>query len=228
MSFLGETILLPRVGDPPDHFAFFKVIHTKIPFGKRIYVTRQDHFSPVLATVIHSYVYDNDLLFLVTDDRKGYPYSVNTRDHYIIEVDPVEGHVLNPQLENIDDDKENELIQALRNDHFLAERIHQVLWDRPSFKRKMQIEKDKETIKSIDSIGKSTGMVDIPKIPDHLLPEIHSYLGKETDPSVLQPARVRKTMRTTPQNTRSSYFSRFRRMFGRGTRKNKKKRYGRV
>jgi hypothetical protein len=225
MDFLGEIILLPRMGDPPDNFAFFKVIDEEIPRGTLIYVTSQRHFSPVLATVIFSYVYDNELIFLVTDEKKNYPYSVNTIDHYIMEASPVAGHVLNPHLENIDEAMEDKLIRALRRDHSLSERIHQVLWDRPRFKRKMQVEQDKGTIKSIDSIGKSTGMVDIPKIPDYLLPEIHSYLGTKVDTSSLHPARVRKTMRTAP---RESYLTRFRRMFGKGTRKNKKKRYGRL
>jgi len=224
MSFLGEIILLPRVSDPPDNFAFFKVIEEEIPRGTLIYVTSQRHYSPVLATVIFSYVYDNELIFLVTDE-KNYPYSVNTRDHYIMEASPVAGHVLNPHLENIDEAKEDKLIRALRRDHSLSERIHQVLWDRPSFKRKMQVEQDKGTVKSVDSIGKRTGMVDIPKIPDDLLPEIHSYLGTKGDPSALHPARVSKTIRTAP---RESYLTRFRRMVGWGTRKNKKKRYGRL
>ena len=228
MSFLGEIILLPRVSDPPDNFAFFKVIEEEIPRGTLIYVTSKRHVSPVLATVIFSYVYDNELIFLVTDEKKNYPYSVNTRDHYIMEASPVEGHVLNPHLENIDEAKEDTLIRALRRDHSLSERIHQVLWDRPSFKRKMQVEQDKGTVKSVDSIGKRTGMVDIPKIPDYLLPEIHSYLGTKGDPSALHPARVSKTIRTTPTEPKESYFSRFRRMFGRGTRKNKRKRYGRL
>jgi hypothetical protein len=74
MSFLGDTILIPEVYDLPKNFAYFKVIKTTdkddfvsddIQSGTRIYITRKEHFSPVIATVVFSNVYDDLLIFLV-------------------------------------------------------------------------------------------------------------------------------------------------------------------
>ena len=244
MSFLGDTMLVPEHGALPNNFAFFKVIKMTrddefvsnvIPAGTRIGVTRKNDDSLVIATVVFSHVYDNHLLFLVEDDVKPYEYSVNTTDHYIIEVDEVEGKVLNPKLENIGDAKENELIEQLRRDPSLAERIPRVLWKRLRFQKKilssnLDLERDlipenvkiMARMKRMHFLGK-TGTFDHPKLPDELLVKVNENLGIDSDPEAIHAARVEKTRRT---HTRpKSWFSR---MFGRGTRKNKKKRYGRL
>ena len=242
MSFLGDTMLVPEHGELP-HFAFFKVIKMTnddefvsnvIPAGTRIGVTPKNRNSLVVATVVFSHVYDNHLLFLVRDEVKPYEYSVNTTDHYIIEIDEVEGKVINPKLENIGDAEENELIEALRRDPSLAVRIPQVLWKRPRFQRKIlsanvDIESDliPENVKTMARMKRmhflgKTGTFDHPGLPDELLGKINENLGIHSDPEAIHAARVEKTRR--PKHTRS-WFSR---MFGRGTRKNKGKRYGRL
>ena len=244
MSFLGDTVLVPEHRELPHIFAFFKVIKMTrddefvsnvIPAGTRIAVTPKNRDSLVVATVVFSHVYDNHLLFLVRDDVKPYEYSVNTTDHYIIEVDEVDGNVINPKLENIGDVEENELIEALRRDPSLAERIPQVLWKRPRFQRKIvsaNLEIDSELIpenvktmarmKRMHFLGK-TGTFDHPGLPDELLVKVNENLGIDSDPEAIHAARVEKTRRTHARP--KSWFSR---MFGKGTRKNKKKRYGRL
>ena len=246
MSFLGDTILVPEHGELPHIFAFFKVIKTNhtdafvsddIPAGTRIGVTPKNSDSIVIATVVFSNVYDNVLMFLVKDDVKPYTYSVNTKDHYIIEVEEVEGTLLNPTLKNIGDTEENELIEELRRDPSLAVRIPQVLWDRPRFQRKilsanLDLESDlvPENVKTmarmkrLHFLGK-TGAFYHDKLPDELLAKVNKNLGIHSDPEAIHRARVEKTRRPHRQ---TGWFSRFRRMFGRGTRKNKKKRHGRL
>ena len=237
MSFLGDTMLVPEHYVLPKNFAFFKVIKmvhddefvsNVIPAGTRIGVTPKNRDSLVVATVVFSHVYKDHLLFLVKDDDKPYTYSVNTTDHYIIEIDEVEGKVLHPKLENIGDAEENQLIEQLRRDPSLAERIPQVLWKRPRFQRKIlssNLQIDSELIpdnvitmarmKRMHFLGK-TGTFDHPGLPDELLVKVNENLGIHSDPEAIHAARVEKTRR--PKHTRS-WFSR---MFGRGTRRFKK------
>jgi hypothetical protein len=218
MSFLGKTILVPE-GDVPDTFIFFKEIVEKIPRGTHISVTRKDHFSPVLVTVVFSYVYENLLSFLVMGD-KDYTYSVNTVDHYIIEETPVKGREF-VKLENIGDAEENELIQLLKHDSL--DKIPKELWDRPSFKRKIELERTKGRLRMVDTIGDTTGTL-YTEIPHDTLRHINDFLGVETDPVELNAAIQRKTMRLAPKCKGSKC------SISGGTRKNKnkKKRYGRL
>ena len=238
MSFLGDTMLVPENYVLPKNFAFFKVIKmvhddefvsNVIPEGTRIGVTPKNRDSIVVATVVFSHVYDTVLIFLVKDDVKPYTYSVNTTDHYIIEIDEVEGEILNPKLENIGDAEENEWIEQLRHNPSLAERIPQVLWKRPRFQRKIlsanvDIESDlipenvitMARMNRLDYLGKKTKTFRHDKLPDELSDKVNGYLGIHSDPEAIHAARVEKTRR--PKHTRS-WFSR---MFGRGTRRFKK------
>jgi hypothetical protein len=239
MSFLGDTILVPEHGALPNNFAFFKVIKKinddtfvsdDILAGKHIVVTRKEHYYPITATILFSHLYDTSLSFLVMGDKE-YAYTVNTTDHYIIESDPVEGRVLNPKLENIGDAEEDALIEQLRRDPSLAERIPQVLWKRPRFQKKilsanLPLESDlvPENVKTmarmkrLHFLGK-TGTFDHDKLPDVLSDKVNDYLGIEVDPQALQEARVAKSKRTKCKQSCA---------VSGGTRKNKRKRYGRV
>ena len=232
MFFLGDTILVPEYGALPKNLAFFKVIKTDdIPAGTRIVVTRKEHYLPITATILFSHLYDNSLSFLVMGDKE-YAYTVNTTDHYIIESDPVEGTVLNPKLENIGDAEEDALIEQLSRDPSIAERIPQVLWKRPRFQKKilsanLPLESDlvPENVKTmarmkrLHFLGK-TGTFYHDKLPDKLSDNVNNYLGIEVDPKALQEARVAKTKRTKCKKQSC--------VVSGGTRKNKRKRYGRV
>jgi len=240
MSFLGDTILVPEHGGLPHIFAFFKVIKKihddtfvsdDIPAGTRIGVTPKNRDSLVVATVVFSHVYNDHLIFLVKDDVKPYTYSVNTADHYIIEIDEVEGEVVNPKLETIGDAEENELIEQLRRDPSLAVRIPQVLWKRRRFQKKilsanLPLESDliPENVMTMARMNRlhflgKTGAFDHEKLPDLPLKEINDFLDIETDSPAIHAARMEKVRRPTVQeNARTSYFTRFRRMFGRGRR----------
>jgi hypothetical protein len=238
MSFFLKPILVPEFYELPDDIVFFKVIQEgENPFDdrpmKQVYVTHKDHYSPYIATVGECSVFEDELMFLIHSDKQTSYYSVSTVDHYIIEKDKIEG-VLNTNVE-IGDAAENKLIQALKHDPSLKKKISQELKDRPRFKRKIELERTKGRIRVVDSVGESTGIVDITKLrpdldlTDDTLHNIHAFLGEK--PKELNSARRRKTMRITPppqENARADWFTRFRRMFGKGTRKNKKKRYGRL
>ena len=231
MSFLGDTILVPEHGALPNNFAFFKVIKTDVIMaGAQIVVTRKEHYYPITATILFSHLYDTSLSFLVMGDKE-YAYTVNTTDHYIIESDLVEGRVLNPKLENIGDAEEDALIEQLRRDPSLAERIPQVLWKRPRFQKKilsanLPLESDlvPENVKTmarmkrLHYLGK-TGTFDHEKLPDELSDKVNDYLGIEVDPKALHEARIEKSKRTKCKRNCA---------VSGGTRKNKKKKYGRV
>jgi hypothetical protein len=235
MQFL-ETLLLPEVHEPHP-FVFFKVITLdENPFAdnlpiKSITLTHKRTYSPIVAKVARIDIYDDKLMFLVKSDDKDHIYGVNTDEHYIMENDEID-NVRNTNVE-IGNDAENELIQLMK-DPSIKKKIPQELKDSPRFKRKVEAEITKGRIRAVDSIGRTTSTVYIPKIkqeldlPDVAIRDINSYLGTDTAPKVLDRAIISKTRRISPQeNARASWFSRFR-MFGKGTRKNKKKRYGRL
>jgi len=238
MQFL-ETLLLPKVHEPHP-FVFFKVINVdENPFAddmpiKSISLTLKGTYSPIVAKVARIDIYDDILMFLVKSDDKEHVYGVDTDKYYIMENDELD-NVLNTNVE-IGDQAENELIQLMKRYPSIKKKIPQELKDHPSFKRKLELERTKGRIRGVDSVGKSTGIVDIPKLrpdldlSDDTLSNIHSFLH-DKPPKELNSARQRKTMRIAPaqeNHTRTGYFSRFRRMFGKGTRKNKNKRYGRL
>ncbi len=249
MSFLGDTILVPESYDLPKNFAKFKVIKEgDDPFSgmpiKHVCVTRKESYLPIVAKVASCDASYDELIFLIITNSNDTYHNVSTRDHYIIEVDEVEGKELNPNLENIGDAEENELIEELRRNPSLAERIPQVLWKRRRFQRKilsanLDLESDlvPENVKTmaimnrVDFLGNKTKTFRHDKVADELSGKINSFLGIPSDSDELHAARIDKLARPQPrhrQTARSGWFSRFRRMFGRGTRKNKKKRYGRL
>jgi hypothetical protein len=258
MSFSGKTLLVPEFYKLPDNIAFFKVIQEEEnPFPdempiKQIYVTRKDHYSPYIATVVKCYVFENVLMFLIHSDDKEEFYGVNTVDHYIMEKDEIDS-VLHIEFKNIlektNDDMENRLIQEMISDPSIFKKIPQELKDKPSFKSKVGMEGTKRKVRVLDTIGDRTGAIHIPgKLPHEISRIINGYLDTEDiDEKQLNEEKERKTRReqtrrnTPPQeNAREGYFSRFRRMFGmvgmvgkgtrkrNRTRKNKKKRYGRL
>jgi hypothetical protein len=234
MQFL-ETLLLPEVHEPHP-FVFFKVINVdENPFAddlpiKSITLTLKKKYSPVIAKVASIDIFDDELMFTVKSDDKPTLYSVSTRNYYIMENDEIEG---DPNINvEIGDDAENKLIQAMIRDPSIFKKIPQKLKDHKSFKRKVDLERTKRKVRVLDTIGDRTGAIHIPgKLPHEMSRIINGYLDTEDiDEKQLNEEKERKTRRLAPQeNARSDgYFSRFSRMFGKGTRKNKKKRYGRV
>ncbi len=224
MQFL-ETLLLPKVHEPHP-FVFFKVINVgKNPFYnmKQVYVTHKDHYSPYIATVVECSVFDCLLMFIIHSDKQDAFYGVNTDEHYIMENDEIEGDP-NTNVE-IGDQAENELIQLMKQYPSIKKKIPQELKDHPSFKRKVDMERTKGILK----ITNSSGLFLHDKLPHEVSGNINDMLGRR-DPMTVHAARRQQTRHHTPpqENARASWFSRFRRMLGRGTRKNKKKRYGRV
>jgi len=182
MSFLGETILVPKHGTIPKVFAFFKVIHGQIKDGTRIKVVHgHDAF---IASVYDNRVYPDVLQFEIND---GNPtnYLVDTKHFVIIEVDPIPGTILNPNLETVGDHQENVLIQRIRTHPELAKNIPHVLWERPSFQRKIisanlplegRYVPDKvKTIARIKRVNKS-GTFDT-DLPDDMIRKINEMLG---------------------------------------------------
>uniref|UniRef100_A0A6C0HXE1 Uncharacterized protein n=1 Tax=viral metagenome TaxID=1070528 RepID=A0A6C0HXE1_9ZZZZ len=241
MSFSGKTLLLPNYYPDPHPFVFFKVItEGENPFDdmpiKRICLTPKGTDTPVIAQVASVDIFDDELMMLVKEDNKDM-YSVNTRNYYIMEEDKVECELQikfeNITLETINDEMENKLMKAMIRDPSIAQKIPKVLWQRPSFKRKIDVERTKGRLRSLDTIGDSTGAIHFNSVlSDDNVYRINEMLGVQTDPVELAEARRRKTMRLTPvlappraqENARDGYFSSFRRMFGRGTRRKGRKR----
>ena len=220
MQFL-ETLLLPEVHEPHP-FVFFKVINVdENPFAddmpiKSITLTDKKKYSPVIAKVASIDIYDDVLMFLVKSDDKDHVYGVNTDEYYIMENDEID-NVRNTNVE-IGDDAENELIQLMK-DPSIKKKIPQELKDHPSFKRKVDAERTKGRVKSTNS----SRLFIHDKLPHEVSGNINAMLGVKTDPTT----RREQTRRITPQE-KAKPEGWFRRMFGKGTRKNKKKRYGRV
>jgi len=238
MQYL-ETLLLPEVHEPHP-FVFFKVITLdENPFAddmpiKSITLTHKKTYSPIVAKVARIDIYDDELMFTVKSDDKDHLYDVSTRNYYIMENDEID-NVRNTNVK-IGDDAENELIQLMKQYPSINKKIPQELKDHPSFKRKVDLERTKGRIRVLDTIGDRTGAIHIPgKLPHEMSRIINGYLDTEDiDEKQLNEEKERKTRREQtrrhPQeNVRAEgYFSRFRRIFGKGTRKNKKKRYGRL
>jgi len=227
MSFSGKTLLLPKQ-DEPHPFVFFKVItEGENPFDdmpiKRICLTPKGTNSPVIAKVASVDIFDDELMFLVKSKGKDDLYSVSTVNFYIMEEDNVQCELQikfeNITSENINDEMENKLMEAMIRDPSIARKIPKVLWDHPSFKRKVDVERTKRTLRSLDTIGDSTGAIHFNSVlSDDNVYKINEMLGVQTDPVELAEARRRKTMRLptrAQENARSGYFS-FHRMFGRG------------
>ena len=224
MQFL-ETLLLPEVHEPHP-FVFFKVINVdENPFAddmpiKSITLTLKGTYSPIVAKVAHIDIFDDELMFTVKSDDKKHFYDVSTRNYYIMENDEIEG---DPNINvEIGDAAENKLIQLMK-DPLIKKKIPQELKDYPSFKRKLESERTKGRVKSTNS----SRLFIHDKLSDGPLSNINDMLGVKKDPTTVHTARREQTRRITPQE-KAKPEGWFRRMFGKGTRKNKKKKYGRL
>ena len=211
MSFLGDTMLVPEHGALPKNFAFFKIIHGQIKDGTRIKVVKgRDTF---IATVFDNRVHKDVLAFEINDGIHT-NYLVNTHDYIIIEVDPIPGKVINPNLENVGDHQEDVLIKRITTHPALAEKIPQVLWDRTNFQRKivsanlpLEGRYVPDTVKTMarmrrnDSLASKTGTLDTDLLPDYPVNLVNEFLGLKT-PTWLDKAKLEKTARHGGRRTR--------------------------
>jgi hypothetical protein len=184
MGFLGETILLPKLTEVPDFVIFYKrVIHDIT--GKKIKVYSKE-LSPVKTKIIDCRIYDDDLTFLT------YPHvTADSHNNLLTEIDIIDEplHInLKNIMEYITDDIVNRLIQEMIHDPSLAARIRipKALWEYPTFKRKIGVERTKGRLKSTNS----SGLFVHDKLPDGPLSIINDMVG-------LNSAR-RNTMRLPP------------------------------
>ena len=249
MSFSGKTLLVPEFYDLPDTIAFFKVIKDDSLLMKSVYVSPKDHYSPISAQVAEIDIYDDKLIFLVMRKGKKHVDGVNTDEDYIMEKDEIDS-VLQIKFENIlkttNHDMENRLIEEMIRDPLIFKKIPQELKDKPSFKGKVDLENIKRTVRALDTIGDRTGTVDLSNTVlshdnSHLINEF--ILGKTKNPEDLHEAKLEKLIRLsakrpipTPAPNRvarqtckesNCSISGGKRKRNR-TRKNKKKRYGRL
>ena len=195
---------------------------------KSITLTLKGTYSPIIAKVAHIDIFEDELMFTVKSDDKPNLYSVSTRNYYIMENDEIEG---DPNINvKIGDDAENELIQSMK-DPLIKKKIPQELKDYPSFKRKVNAEITKGRIKSTNR----TGTINHPKLSDLEQKLINDMLDVKTDPHA---ARREQTRRIIPEliseptpapkcKESNCSISGGKRKRNR-TRKNKKKRYGRL
>ena len=236
MAFLGETILLPIHSPlPPNTFAFFKRIpetkydenETDEPIreyiDKKIKVGVHGKKGYFIRKVVNFHAFKDNLKFSVflpsdEDPTVDELFTVNSDDLIIMELDKVPGRVINPNLENIGDKEENELIEELRRDPSLTKKIPQVLWDRTNFQRKIvyanlplegkyvpQNVKTMARMRRNDSVANKTGILDTDLLPDGPLSNINEMLGLKAPPG-LDKARLEKISRRKGGRKRTRRF----------------------
>jgi hypothetical protein len=179
-------------------------------------------------------------MFLVKSDDKEEFYGVNTDKDYIMEKDEIDS-VLQIEfkniLENTNDEMENRLIQEMIRDPSIFKKIPQELKDNPSFKRKVDIERTKRKVRVLDTIGDRTGTVDFSNtiLPHDSSHRINQFILDNTEPPEdLHELILEKSMRLSPirhvprQTCKESNCSISGGKRKNRTRKNKKKRYGRL
>ena len=212
MAFLGETILLPMYSPlPPNTFAFFK----RIPIPSHSHILRLPELKvkvyqnkgpqptrPVITfpesfvTEINGSVTSTDLNVKYT---KGGKYaSFNNYNDVIVEVDEVPGEIINPNLENIDQDA---LVAHIKADPELGEKIPPVLWNSHTFLQKIThaklgrfIPKSIRTsapLKGVNYFGKETGTFNSPLFPPDVLNIMNDHLGVDTPEDTTLPAIIR-------------------------------------
>ena len=178
MSF-SETILLPKVFPVPDYVIFYKRVihHVDEPIIIKVYSLNSLDLPIFDKTkIIEFRKYDDALVCL-----RDHGISVDTYNHLLAEVDIVHETLqinLNKNIvQYITDDAENRLIQEMRRHPSLAKRIPKELWEHPSFKRKIDVERTKESLKSTNS----TGLFVHDKLSDGPLSDINAMLGLKQD-----------------------------------------------
>lgn len=174
MSF-SETILLPKVFPVPDYVIFYKRVihHVDEPIIIKVYSLNSLDLPIFDKTkIIEFRKYDDALVCL-----RDHGISVDTYNHLLAEVDIVHETLqinLNKNIvQYITDDAENRLIQEMRRHPSLAKRIPKELWEHPSFKRKIDVERTNGRLKSTNY----TGLFVHDKLPHGPLSEIHDMLG---------------------------------------------------
>jgi len=211
---LGETILLPPSGPLPDTFSFFKRVR-EIPDDTTIKIKHLGTFIQV--TAFSSQVHDTYIQCVTKVPHRTEPFLLDSRRDHIMEVDPVPGTILNPQLENITGAKEDALVLELLDNDTL--KIPTFLWKRPSFLHKMQKvgfpdRKTEESIRKVNYYGS------LPKSwPDVTRAELFKHLGMKDNTTDAE-RRVYYRNAMAEECTGPDCFL--------SGGKNKKKRYGRL
>lgn len=218
MAFLGETILLPMHSPLPNTFAFFKripipshshvlslrdlkvkVYQNKGPQPLRYLVTQ---FPESDVIEINGSVTSSDLNVQYT--KGGKYYTFNNYNDVIVEVDKVPGEIINPNLENIDQDA---LVAHIKADPELGEKIPPVLWNSHTFLQKMTDAKlgrfipkrirTSAPLKGVNYFGKETGTFNSPRFPPDVSNSINQYLDLDipkdtTLPSIISAKREKE------------------------------------
>ena len=213
MAFLGETILLPMHSPlPPNTFAFFKripipshshVLHlpdlkvkvyqNKGPTPLRYLVTQ---FPESDVTEINASVTSTDLN--VKYAKGGIYYTFNNYHDVIVEVDEVPGEIINPNLENIDQDA---LVAHIKAHPELGEKIPPVLWNSHIFLQKMTHAKlgrfipdyvrTTAPLKGVNYFGKETGTFNSPRFPPDVSNVINQFLDVDQSKDTVLPSIIR-------------------------------------
>lgn len=198
MSFLGETILLGPQERLPNNFAFFKRVTiapgqsiVSLPRGTKVKIYANKGWRPVRHPM---YTFQQGLIVemdkgrvesteVTVTIREPMYYTFHSWTDIIVEEDPIEGVIVNPRLENINED---ELMTEIIAHPELGEKIPRVLWERPSFLYKIKqaglgrfIPEQVKTlakVKGINIFGKMTGTFDDLKLPGDVSRSINEYL----------------------------------------------------
>jgi len=199
MSFLGETILLGPRENVPNNFAFFKRVtipgqRMALPRGTKVKIYANKGWRPVrhpMYTFPEGFVLeiDNgrvDTREITVSMREPMHYTFHSWTDIIVEEDPIAGVIVNPRLENINED---ELMAEIIAHPELGEKIPRVLWERPSFLYKItqaglgrfipEQVKTLAKVKGLNYFGKMTGTFDDPKVPGDVSRSINEYLDMD-------------------------------------------------
>jgi hypothetical protein len=258
MAFLGETILLPMQSPlPPNTFAFFKRI--SIPSDSHVL-----HLDPDLKVKVYQNKGPQPLRYLVTQfpesfvtEINGYVTSTNLNVNYtnrvvyasfnnyndvIVEVDEVPGRIINPNLENIDQDA---LVAQIKAHPEIEEKIPQVLWNSHTFLQKITDAKlgrlipdyarTTARLKGVNYYGNETGTFNTRRFPSDVSNSINQYLDVDQSKDTLLPSiisakrekerelsEVKGHSELKEDNARAEGF--FRRIFSRSGGKRRKRR----
>jgi hypothetical protein len=261
MAFLGETILLPMHSrEPPNTFAFFKRIPIppgthKLDLPRELKVKVYQNKGPakleyLVTRFVESFItkiyrgFVTSTYLSVEYRDSAVMYDFNSENDVIVEIDEAPGRIMNPNLENINEDA---LVAEIQANPTLGEKIPPILWERSSFLQKITDAKlgrfipdyvrTTARLKGVNYFGDKTGTFNSPRFPPDVSNSINEFLDVDQSKDTVLPSIIRakrekerelKEARELPSRElkdkrAESYFSILSRRFGMGGTRRKRR-----
>ena len=175
MNLFGETILLSEQESPPDVLANIKRLHTDVKDGlvvkvyynkgKNPRVDAIEFENPILVKILDCLYYDTfirlETIILPDQEHANEELSINTLSDIIVEVEPVEGTLtITPRFGYITEAERHEIIEKIRQDPGLLEKVPPILWHDMFFQNMFLRAKLKVTGKYIPGHIKSLAKIE--------------------------------------------------------------------